>query len=63
MRRAEGIKNRNTKNKNYQVHKISFDDSDDSSRIDIPNIFLNDRDEPSPSPPKRKKLEKEEVVS
>ena len=63
MRRAEGIKNRNTKNKNYQVHKISFDDSDDSSRIDIPNIFLNDRDEPSPSLPKRKKLEKEEIVS
>ena len=25
------------------VHRISFDDSDDSSRIDVPNIFLDDR--------------------
>jgi hypothetical protein len=57
VRRAEDNKNKNknSKNNNYQIHKISFEDSDDSSRIDIPNIFLNDRDESSPSPPKRKK--------
>lgn len=26
------------------LHRISFEDSDDSSRIDIPNIFLDDRE-------------------
>jgi hypothetical protein len=37
---------------------ISFDDSEDSSRVDIPNIFLDDRENnydsyvQSPSPPK-----------
>ena len=43
---------------------ISFDDSDDSSRIDIPNIFLDDREnnfDPysmPPSPPKPQKKPK-----
>ena len=40
---------------NPYLNRISFDDSDDSSRYDIPNIFLDDRDESSPSPPKYRK--------
>lgn len=45
----------------FNLHKISFDDSDESSRSDIPNIFLDHREEAeSPkSPAKPKKLEKE----
>ena len=43
---------------------ISFDDSEDSSRVDIPNIFLDDRERDvdpysiPPSPPKPKKKPK-----
>lgn len=41
------------------LHRISFEDSDDSSRIDIPNIFLDDREntEEAYSPVKIKKKE------
>jgi hypothetical protein len=37
------------------LHMISFDDSDESSRQDVPNIFLDDREnnfEPYSPPPK-----------
>ena len=43
---------------------ISFDDSEDSSRVDIPNIFLDDREKDvdpysiPPSPPKPQKKPK-----
>ena len=42
---------------------ISFDDSDDSSRVDIPNIFTEDRENnfdpySFPSPPKPQKKPK-----
>jgi hypothetical protein len=43
------------------LHRISFDDSDDSERIEIPNIFLNDREVSefnyAPPPPKKKHRE------
>ena len=61
MRRAED-KKKAPKPNAYQIHKISFEDSDDSSRIDIPNVFLQDREDP-PSPPKRRRQDKEEVLS
>lgn len=65
VKRAEGGKKKSTKTPNtYQIHKISFEDSDDSSRIDIPNIFLNDHENSYPaSPAKRHKQDKEEVIS
>lgn len=37
------IKKKNNAHK-ANLHRISFEDSDDSSRIDIPNIFLDDRE-------------------
>ena len=38
----EAIKNKSSTKKPH-LHMISFDDSDDSSRVDVPNIFLDDR--------------------
>ena len=46
------------------LHMISFDDSEDSSRVDIPNIFLDEREHhfdpysAPPSPPKPQKKAK-----
>jgi hypothetical protein len=34
-----------TINSKYNLHKITFDDSYESSRSDIPNVFLKERDE------------------
>jgi hypothetical protein len=43
------------------LHKISFDDSVDSSRSDIPNFFIGDKSEAEiPSIPMREKEKKRE---
>ena len=68
LKRGAAEKEPKKKNASYNahLHMISFDDSDDSSRVDIPNIFLDDRENhmesyaPSPPPhPKPQRKAKE----
>lgn len=72
LKRGNESKPVKKKNNAYKanLHRISFEDSDDSSRIDIPNIFLDDRENTedvvySPVKPKKKEspvIEKQESV-
>lgn len=60
LKRGEDKEGKKKTNKPH-LHMISFDDSDESSRQDIPNIFLDDKEhnfEPYSPPPKAVKKAK-----